>query len=1020
MIMKAAVLLLLFLTSLYAELTEVRIAVLAFESKDTAKEKWLPTENYLNHTLSGYHFTLEPMTYPEVNDAVANLSVDFVITNSGHYVQLEATQYINRVATMAKYKNDVLLNSFGGVIFTRSDRTDINNLKDLSGKRVSAVDTESLGGYCAQMYELKEIGIEKNDLKIDFTGMPHANVVQKVLNKEADVGFVRSEVIEHLVAQGKLDVNSIKIINSQSQASYPYFLSTKLYPEWPIASLHDTPIDLVNKVVIALLSYKPESITKDGSVRWIAPMDYWGIHKIFKELQIAPYNKPHNFTFLDVYKKYLTQIVIFGVMLILLVIAMTLEIFGRKKLQRTFKKLADSNENLQYQSLKNETLLRLSGDGVHILDLNANIVQVSDKFCEMLGYTHEEMIGMNVSVWDKGVTDIEVKAFVEDDSIQNKIIQTKHFRKDESTYDVEIVITKIDILNEKYIYCSARDISLQIEFQNELKLAALVYQKSSDAISLTDVNGIIVSVNEAFETLTMYKANEVINKNIKMIQSGMIEKEFYTMMWDSIYHTGKWEGKIIDRKKDGSLFTKWLEIFTVYDEMMRPYRLIAKYSDVTDEKITQQQMWYQANFDLLTDLPNRSMFMFRLERRLSEIVGSDEKVALLYIDLDNFKEINESMGHDRGDILLKEAAKRIKGCVREDDFVFRIGGDEFTVIFHHLDSVDMIERTVESILEELSKRFVVDGTNIFISASIGITVAPEDSQQADVMLKNSEQAMYAAKKAGRNSYRYFAASMQEKIMHKMKLVEELRTAYEQEQFVLYYQPIMELETGLIHKAEALIRWRKENGDLVSPIEFIPMLEETGMIVDLGKWIIREAGQNVKKWREQYSEKFQISINKSPVQFRSAKYGSSLEVDVLTEIGVEAEAIVVEITEGLLMDTTAVVKEKLLEFEEQGIAVSLDDFGTGYSSLSYLKKFHIDYLKIDQSFVRNLAIDENDRVLCEAIIAMSHKLGIKVIAEGVEEIAQRDFLSSIGCDYIQGYLISRPIESGEFEKKFFIK
>jgi len=377
------------------------------------------------------------------------------------------------------------------------------------------------------------------------------------------------------------------------------------------------------------------------------------------------------------------------------------------------------------------------------------------------------------------------------------------------------------------------------------------------------------------------------------------------------------------------------------------------------------------------------------------------------------------MGHDKGDFLLQEAAKRIRECIAETSILSRIGGDEFTVILPRIVLLEDIERISQEILESLAQPFQIAQRIIHITASIGISIAPDDTIKADVLLKNAEQAMYAAKNDGHNRFRFFTASMHEKIVHKMNLIEEIREAIEQQEFVLYYQPIMDLNSGEVHKAEALIRWKKSDGSIVSPADFIPLAEETELIVDIGKWVIQEACQQVSKWHNSYDSSFQVSINKSPVQFTSNKYSSTLVIDILEEYKLSSNAVVIEITEGLLMQQIPLVKAKLFDMQKQGIALSLDDFGTGYSSLSYLKKFDIDYLKIDQSFVRNLEEEHDDRVLCEAIVAMAHKLNIKVIAEGVETEAQCEYLKSIQCDYIQGYLISRPIPAKEFEKRFFI-
>jgi two-component system sensor histidine kinase TtrS len=357
MLYKMLWLLVLLFSALHAKDGVVNIGVLAFESKADTQKEWTPTENFLNQSIKQYQFQIIPMNYPELDKAVHTGTIDFVITNSGHYVKLEAQEKINRVATMTKYKKHEWLNSFGGVIFTRSDNKDITELKDLKTKKVAAVDEESLGGYSAQMYELKKLKIEKSDISLSFTGLPHNNVVKKVLNKEVDAGFVRTEVLENLITNGALDPNAIKIVNAQKEIKFPFFLSTPLYPEWPIASMQKTPFDLVNSVVITLLSMNNSVEPKEGEVRWMAPLDYWDIHSMFKALHLPPYNKPHSFTAADVYEKYKFSLTALFVFIVFAILLIGRELYTRKKLERLFEDLAVSNENFKTQSIKNEMLL---------------------------------------------------------------------------------------------------------------------------------------------------------------------------------------------------------------------------------------------------------------------------------------------------------------------------------------------------------------------------------------------------------------------------------------------------------------------------------------------------------------------------------------------------------------------------------------------------------------------------------------------------------------------------------------
>jgi len=430
------------------------------------------------------------------------------------------------------------------------------------------------------------------------------------------------------------------------------------------------------------------------------------------------------------------------------------------------------------------------------------------------------------------------------------------------------------------------------------------------------------------------------------------------------------------------------------------------------------EVWQHSNFDFLTELPNRRMFRFCLEKEIDKANNSGKKVALLFIDLDHFKEINDTFGHHWGNKVLEKAAQRITDCVRESGIVARLGGDEFTLIIGDLDDSAPVEHIVENILNTLAKNFHIETEVAHLTASIGVTFYPDNATSVDELLKNADQAMYVAKKQGRNRCQYYTPSIQKDAMARGIIVNNLPSALVNNEFNVVYQPIVELASGAIHKAEALIRWHHPAHGLISPADFITIAEETGLIIDIGEWVFQQAAQQAKQWRNLYDKNFQISVNTSPVQYHDSDYKLSGWFDYLNSLGLSGNAIVAEITEGVLMDSHSDIVDMLRAFREKNIRVSLDDFGTGYSSLSYLRKFDIDYLKIDQTFVRNMQSGSKDITLCEAIIAMAHKLGIKVIAEGIETEHHRDLLIAAGCDFGQGYLFSKPVPPDDFEKSFF--
>lgn len=468
--------------------------------------------------------------------------------------------------------------------------------------------------------------------------------------------------------------------------------------------------------------------------------------------------------------------------------------------------------------------------------------------------------------------------------------------------------------------------------------------------------------------------------------------------------------------KDGSW--KWVMsrgMVISRDADGKPLRMTGTHTDITARKKAESLIWQQANFDALTGLPNRRMLIDRLAQDIKKCRRDTQKLAVLFIDLDHFKEVNDTLGHGQGDALLIEAANRISGCVRETDTVARMGGDEFTVILPLVGNESLAEQVAEKIIEVLSAPFLLVPEKAFVSASIGITMYPGDASSIEDLFKHADQALYVAKGAGRNRFSYFTPALQSAAQTRVRLTNDLRGALAQSQLWLAYQPIVELRSGRIHKAEALLRWQHPERGLISPTDFIPIAEASGQIVDIGDWVFRQAAQQVSQWRHALHPQFQISVNKSPVQFHSDRHDQSAWFDYLRALKLPGDSMVMEITEGLLLDANPNVNQQLLNLRDEGVGVSLDDFGTGYSSLSYLQKYDIDFLKIDQSFVRGLLPNSKDMSLCKAIISMAHELGMIVIAEGVETGAQRDLLTVAGCDYAQGYLFARPMPAADFEQ-----
>ena len=465
---------------------------------------------------------------------------------------------------------------------------------------------------------------------------------------------------------------------------------------------------------------------------------------------------------------------------------------------------------------------------------------------------------------------------------------------------------------------------------------------------------------------------------------------------------GSWKwiltrGAVVEKQPDGT-----------------PLRLVGICSDISDRKQAEQEALEHANYDALTGLPNRRLFRERLEQQVKQSQSHGLPIALLFIDLDRFKEVNDLLGHDAGDLLLKQAAQRIRKCVRDSDTVARLGGDEFTVILTQFQDSEAVHEVAAQILETLAQPFRLMQDRVTIAASIGITLCPADGQQPETLLRNADQAMYDAKRAGRNRYSFFSPRLQDAVWQRLLMIHELRQVLPKNQLRVYYQPMVDLHSNTVVKAEALLRWLHPERGLILPGEFIGLAEETGLINEIGNWVFHEAATWARRWSDQLGHTFQISVNKSPAQFLKNNYTGDW-TQYLDSLGLAGNAISIEITEGMLLNVSHQTTEQLAYVQNAGIQLAIDDFGTGYSSLAYLKRFDVDYLKIDQSFVRDMASDTTSRTIAETIIVMAHKLGLRVIAEGVETEQQRDWLKDAGCDYAQGFLYAQAVPPQEFSR-----
>ncbi len=654
--------------------------------------------------------------------------------------------------------------------------------------------------------------------------------------------------------------------------------------------------------------------------------------------------------------------------------------------------------------------------GIYVVQ-NGVFTYVNPRFAEIFGYEREELI-------HKKITDLihEKDHTLVIENINKRLrgvtkslrYEFRGIRKDQRVIEIEVLGKQTTYKGEPAIIGSAMDITEQKENSERLRMAQKVFENTIEGIVITDTEGMIQMVNPAFTTITGYTPQEAIGKNPRVLKSERHDQLFYKAMWDSLTETGSWKGEIWNRRKTGETYPEWLTISAIKNDYGDTTHYISVFNDITEHRQKEEHIRHLAYYDALTGLPNKFLFGDRLNLAITHAQYHKHMLAVMVLDVDRFKRINDTLGHAIGDMVIQTVADRLSRCIEEGDTLSRLGGDEFMFILDEVKGIQDVTKVLHKIIDTLSYPLYVHEHELHITGSIGISMYPSDGKDIDTLVKNADTAMYRAKELGKNNYQMYTPTMNDKAIVHLTMENDLRKALERDELILYYQPKVDMKSGNIIGAEALVRWNHPERGRISPGEFIPLAEETGLIEPLGQWVLRRACCQIRQWQLEKGYDIHVSVNLSPRQFRNRNLVEHI-MDAIEKTEIDPKYIELEITESCAMENPDHTIRSLQRLKEKGFTFSIDDFGTGYSSLGVLKKFPIDMLKIDQSFVRDITKHEDDRAIVLAMISMAHSMKLKVVAEGVETSEELSFLMDNQCDLLQGYLYSPPVPPDAFAK-----
>jgi len=819
-------------------------------------------------------------------------------------------------------------------------------------------------------------------------------IIESNLAAQQFYGFAKNKLkplyIQDINMLSKEQVAVERALAKSEKRKYFIFRHKIANSEVKTVAVYSTPIVYQEKNVLF-------SVIQDITAERESRQELWHYQSNLEALVDKQVNE------LDENKKQRIKTLLLGILFLAVLVIFLIFLLKRKNL-------------VEEQRAVLSQIVEQSPVSIETANTKGDITYVNQQFIDSTGFSAAEVIGRKASILKSGYHNVELY-----DDLWATITSGKHWvgelynqsKNGDTFWERANIYPLKNIKNEISSYVAIKeDITQLKEDEKQLRLASTVFQTATEAVMVTDAENLIVAVNQAFTLITGYEESDVLGKDPELLSSGHHVDGFYENMNRELETTGKWQGEICNRRKNGEVYYEWLSITVIKDKLGLLESYVALFSDISKRKKAEDKIYHQANYDSLTGLANRNLFIDRFEQSLALAKREQKMLAILFIDLDGFKNINDTFGHSKGDMLLKNTAKRLMSVVRTTDTVARLSGDEFAIMLCSDNDVYSNEKVATKVLEKLATPFQLEEKEAHVTASIGIAIFPDDGQSPEALLGKADSAMYKAKEKGKNNIQFFTKEMDTKAQLRRSLEVDLRKAIKNDELLVHYQPIHDIETGKVVAAEALVRWQHPKRGLIPPLEFIPLAEDIGFIVNIGDWVLAQACKQAKNWQNQFEFTPKISINISSIQLNCHDFIDKLK-QVLDQAQLSPELLTLEITESLLIENDEHILAKLQTIRDLGVDLSIDDFGTGYSSLSYLKRFPINILKIDRAFIKDIMINSEDEALTCAILSIAESLGLKVVAEGVEDIAQWELLSKHKCQFVQGYLFSKPLGNKEF-------